>query len=133
MYSYYAFFENEEILSLIDLKALLCQYFSHRSGFVVDIKHMAPLKMDYLLAEYETWRASVYCEIRSVDSARFESFVEQCSASGDERARNSKYMIRVVLKSDDPVKYTNEDIWMVEFLEERGCSSIYDPQKDEFF
>lgn len=132
-FSYYALLNQDApAISNESLAADLKNYFRNEDGFSLELEELPFSKGKTLALRWEGWLVRVCYEegdaVR-IDSAEIQSRI---GSSHDFDVSNIRRRIRVVFGSDDERRFTNEIIYVVDFLKEIKGVLIFDPQRNDF-
>lgn len=132
-FSLYALLKDEApAMSNESLAADLKTYFKNEDAFSLEFEQLPFAKNKTLALRWGTWLVRVaYEEGVAVKNDAIEIQKKTASSSACDVSRISR-RIRVVFGSDDTQQYTNEIIYLIDFLKAIKGALIFDPQQNDF-
>lgn len=132
-FSLYALLNDESpLISNESLAVELKHYFRNEEKFTLELEHLPFSKSATLALRWGAWLVRVAYE--EGDSVRADSreIQSRVSTSYNVDVSEVSRRIRVVFGSDDEMEFTNEIIYVIDFLKEIKGVLIFDPQRNDF-
>lgn len=132
-FSLYALLSEEApSISNDSLAAEFRHYFRNENGFSLELEQLPFSKNATLALRWGGWLVRVAYE--EGDAVRADSLEIQnrIGSSYNVDVSTVRRRIRVVFGSDDDMRFTNEIIYVIDFLKEINGVLIFDPQKNDF-
>lgn len=133
IFSLYALLNADaEPMSNDSLAADLTHYFRNEEGFVLKFEQL-PFKGNKTLALWwDNWLVRVSYEEGQEVVDDFVEIQKRTGATSGIDVSHITRRIRLVFGDDDAQQYTNQVIYLIDFLKEIRGVIIYDPQQNDF-
>lgn len=113
------------------LAADLNKYFQDEEGFILDFEQLPFAKNRTLVLRWGMWAVRISYEEGAAVQIDSNEIQKRLGSAFGVDVSNIARRIRVVFGSDDELHFTNQIIYIIDFLREINGAIIFDPQKND--
>ncbi len=110
----------------------LKHYFRNEEGFSLKFEQLPFAAQKTLALRWNDWLVRVACEEGDEVQADALEIQKRTAAASTRDVSQIRRRIRVVFGSDDAQQYTNQILFVLDFLKELEGAIVFDPQQNDF-